>query len=325
VTSSEINNVHQHLNAYQIVYYSKMKVSIRILLVYLSLVNSFTPPLPEYWWKRSNILDLKGYSSNTRIGTISFITSTTNNHTKPPAFFIPGLEFSAMSLSQFKKQMQDNYSLYYVCSDNVQTEPIQDIVKACADYINKTSLYNVTVIGESSGAIMALMLGLQCENVNGVVLINSATAYPKTQMESGVNMIRQVREWEYRVAVIWFLCNQNVDICSIVETPDSLFLMLRMLINILYFAKYTLIKRIDLWIQSGIETLAGKLDNYRHPVLIIASKKDEMFSSIDEAKRLHSVLPNSTIVHVPACGHLVTPEKLPLCRLVQQYMHYPEV
>lgn len=299
--------------------YSTTIKMVFILLPSLSSVISFTNPLPVQW-KRHNLLDLKEYSHDTQIGPINFVTSTTNNKTKPVAFFIPGLEFSGLSLSQFKDQMQDTYNLHYVCSDNIQTEPIQDIVNICTEYITNNKLYNVTVIGESSGAIMALMLGLRCENVNGIVLLNSASAYPETKMESGINMLRQITEWEYRIAVILFICNQNIDINSIVKTSDKLYLMTIMLLNILYFGKDTLLKRVDFWIQDGLEALAGKLENYPHPVLILASEKDEMFSSIDEATRLHNLLPNSTVIHIPECGHLSTPEKLPLCKLVQLHI-----
>lgn len=304
-----------------------MKIALYLLTGITSLLMSHAFHIPilgsSVELKRHSILDLPHFTNHTHdsISGLTFATFKTINPKKPTALFIPGLEFSSLSLSQHIDDMRDNFNLVYTCLNNIATPSVENITQAISQYIRQENLTDVVVIGESTGAILALNVALNqpiSDAIQGTVLLNSATAYRRSTMEEVINLGRHIWQWEYKLGVILFLAVQKCDV-NIFDYSRSRILVM-MLINLLLFPRVVLIERVDTWIVDGCRNIADKLSTCPIPTLIVASKKDEMFCSVNEAKRLNTLLPNSKIIYVANGGHLITSDQLPLCKVIQKHL-----
>lgn len=275
---------------------------------------------------RTSVADLQGFTNYSVHNGITFVKygDQPYDKTKPTVLHIPGLEFSGLSLAQYvlgNNTISKDFNLIYTCINNTFTPSLDHLVYAIDSHIQEHKYENVTVVGESSGAIVALHLGLMAE-IERVVLINSATAFVESNAAKLIkSSVRVNNKWEYRTLCLLYLVliQQHNDLPSIALDKNKRLVMAMMLTNLFLFSKEVLVDRVNSWILGSSFSLPVSARNmlYPVPVLLVASKKDEMFDSVGEAKRLKRLLPHSSIVHVSACGHLPSPERLPLYRLIQ--------
>lgn len=288
-------------------------LSLTLLLSLLVTTRSFVIPL-----KRHSVLDVDGFVHRTTIPktNIEIAQFGVHNDSADSILFIPGLEFSSLSLVQYANDVSAKYNVLYLCSSDQSTPQFTTVVDETSGYLETQSLGNLTIVGESSGSLMALELGRRFNATRGVVLMNSATAYTGSPMSRVVERGRNVTEWQYNVAILVFILRRiQIDVLL----SDKFTLMLWMVVNLLYFPKDVLLNRVDEWIVRASQVV--QLDRYTVPVLVVASKKDEMFNSVREARRLRSLIPRSKIIHVPASGHLLMSEKFPLFTVLETYIN----
>ena len=293
----------------------------------LPLSTSFIIPLPDrdLLVKRQSVLDLRGFTNRTLLPDIGFHVAQYGafNKTKDSVLFVPGLEFSSLSLAQFIDDMRHEFNLLFLCAVdttnvNNTTAKIEDIVNETSTYLNREGIQNITFVGESSGGILALGIAYQCQESRGVMVMNCATAYPQSPMHNYIKWGQNVTDIEYKIGVLIYLLTQPGDFN--ITDNNKLYLMLSMLINLFYFPKDVLLSRTDEWISKGIAYIKPLLEKYHIPVVTVASVKDELFDSKAEAGRLRDSIPNTTVVHVLGCGHLITNEKFPMSKVIKRYL-----
>lgn len=297
-----------------------MKLHLVSLLCFVtSLVSSFHLP-PHTLLQRHTVANLPHFVnvSHDCKSDISLVRWKEYHQTKPNIVLVPGLEFASLSLSQFKEDLYPEYNLFFVCSSTTNTPPLQDIVNSINNEVLKLQLKDILVIGESSGAFVALSLGLS-NNTKGVVVINSATAYKNSPEEQTVDDSHLIRRWEYDLRRLLFLMKQRLSYIWTLSKERKM-LMVFMFVNLLLLSHTTVAERVDKWVVQGNTQIKDKLHKYPLPVLIIAASKDEVFDSVGEAKRLKKIFPRSSVVYVPNCGHLCRPELLPLRYLIKKYL-----
>lgn len=292
-----------------------MKLKILLLSSIFTIGTSFFLPFFDIKVKKYTIADFYNFDIS-YVPEVDIIFAKYNKKkcAKNTLLFISGLEFSSISLAPFIKELDNDFNLVFLCSKNNKIVPsIDSISNTIEIYINKNSLKNVTLIGESSGSIIALHAGYSetlKNEINGVILLNSATAYFNSPMNYYINKLNNI---DYFIAILFYITLQDFDI-SMLNT-ETVYMMSLMLINLFYFPKELLLERIDKWIIN--HTLEDKLPNYPHNVVLVASTKDELFDSVEEANRLNKILPKSKIVHVHNCKHLITPNRFSLSKVIK--------
>lgn len=235
------------------------------------------------------------------------------DNSKPTALFLSGVEFSALSLVQYADEICHDYNLVYVCTGErgVQTE-LEDILRVLDAYLATNNIKDVMLVGESAGAVIALNMAVAYPSlVASVVILNSATAYPRSDRTIRIiDLIRKMPDWYYHAAILCFVMLQKCDLTD--ATFNEMRMMTQMLINLLVFPKNELIHRIDKWIIRGCTLLSQKMHEITCPVLVVSSENDQMFESVQEAEILRQSIPNSAVVRVPVCDHLILRKHFPL-------------
>ena len=299
-----------------------MKLVSFLTIFCAAVAQAFIIPLVDrdLLVRRQSVLDLKYFKTRSVIPEINFQVAQFKEFekSKDTILFIPGLEFSSLSLAQYINSTEKDFNLLFLCSPNTDTPTFSDSVVHMTNYLEKENIKNLVIVGESSGALLGLGLGALYNETKGVILLNSATAYPNSPMSKVVDWGRNISICEYKLGILVFLLHQkcNFDVLNM----DKVYLMLSMLINLFYFKKEMLIDRIDEWIVRAKEQVEAILPSYPTPVIVVASNKDEMFDSNTEAKRLSENIPKSQIVHVTGCGHLILEERFPLSVVINTFL-----
>lgn len=277
---------------------------MRLFAFLIPLVSAFTHlvKLP-----RTSIADLSQYKSITHFteAGIHIVVPADAEYdaSKRTVLFIPGVEFSGLSMVQYTESMREHYNLAYVCSCRRETQADFDVLsEAVCSYIQKQK--DVVIVGESFGALLALKAGYEhSDRVKGIVLLNSATAYWESSLPRHIDRIRTFDENYFRVIVLKLLALQSTtaDICM-----GNLDIMSYMLLNMLLLDRATVLHRVDEWIVKGNRRVTeDMLREYPCKAVVVASDGDSLFPSVEEGKYLAAVMPNSTL-HIKKCNHLVT-------------------
>jgi predicted alpha/beta hydrolase family esterase len=299
---------------------------LAVLLTTVASSNTFIQPFKTTQskeCKRHSVVDLSGWENVTYIPstdlTISRYSKVKQCVNLPTVLLIPGLEFSGLSLSQYTNQLQNDFEILCVSTSNTAQHHIKDVVNSVETFMLENPK-EYFVIGESSGAIMALLLGTRdriSKNVKGICTLNSASAYTNSEMQKMINCGKQSSQVEYLFRMFVFLVKQDIWVDIFNQEKFSLYSL--MLLNFIHFPKDVLLKRIDNWIEEGNVLLESEYSKITVPVALVASRKDKMFDSYQEAKRLKSKLMNSRqakIVHISQGGHLIEEDQFELVKVL---------
>jgi pimeloyl-ACP methyl ester carboxylesterase len=278
--------------------------------------------------KRTSVCDLPkyyniSYDPVTDITFSKYVGNNPKKYNQDVVLCVPGLEFSALSLSQFTYQLEDSYDVVFVSSGNDVTPDIGQVINTIEDYIEKTSPNKrFILVGESSGSIITLLLGASNSQkiknkITAICTLNSATAYSASYMQSVIEKGKHHSNLQYFISVILFLLTQQI---SVDFTNSKQFqLLAMMLVNFFHFPKEVLLARVAQWVVEGGDRLSEKYANITVPVATVGALKDNMFDSRSEAARLKRVLVNSLkvqVVHVPQCGHLIDETQFSLRKVI---------
>lgn len=291
------------------------------LLITIMTTNAFvfTPPVQTM---RKTIVNVNGFVNETYFPNedITFVRYDQQlSITKPTIIFIPGLEFSGLSLVQYANELKDHCNMVFVCSgDKPSIVKYDDIVHLVKHYIDKKMMEEVIIVGESFGAVVALGVAtFYPSKIKSVMLLNSATAYNRAHKTIEIiDSLRNISDLEYQMAIIGFILAQRFNITSI--TVDNFIFLIHMAINMFLFPRKELINRVDSWIIPGCSLLEDKLHQLECKVLAVCGENDQMFPSVEEGHYLKQVIPNCSMVKVP-CDHLILSSQFELLQSMRDY------
>lgn len=200
-------------------------------------------------------------------------------------------------------------------------------------------------MGESFGGILALEVAIAIRQINskannatninlqGLVLINPATSYARSQLAIIAPPIIKQPLLLYPFALLklfplltdsyalpqLFLMLSSKALPSIIDTPQRESYMGRIALTLASRLKFmprdTLRWRLDEWLAKGCESIARQEEDIKAtassssvslPILFVVGEKDKVLPSSSEAERLSDIFPDSTIHVVPGAGHAST-------------------
>lgn len=285
------------------------------LLFLLPLCTAFIPSTQII--TRRSIVDLKDFRNSTHdsISGITFVTprSVQIDHKLPTVVMLPGLEFSSLSLAQYAPGLIRDYNLVYACSSNDDNDVEFSVMSdSIVRYLKNRQ--EIIFVGESFGALLALDASAKISKrrCRGVVLLNSATAYPRSRIPAMIERARGYDDARYMIAMLQFLGTQTQNVAVV---PEKALLFYFMLCNMLVLRKEVLMWRIEHWLEQGCKV---DMYNYPHKIVAVAGERDTIFDSVQEAERICTISKRCVCVRVPDSSHMIVSENFALKELLQR-------
>jgi pimeloyl-ACP methyl ester carboxylesterase len=265
--------------------------------------------LPVHALTRRTIANIGGFSRHVfrcPASDVEVVVPDTQtwDESRATLLFIPGLEFSGLSLEQYAadKRVANEYNLAFACCGDDRLVDFGKIDAAVREFVGRQP--RAVLVGESFGALPALSAGRQLPRiVEGIVLLNSATAYASSDMPRAIDAVRAMDDLGYTATLLQVLAlnSQGTRV-----TPQNMAILVQMLVNMLLFRK---------WIVEGNAVVADAIGDgasYSPHVVAVASAVDALFPSVLEAERLRELLSSCDVVTVPHSNHFVSAEHFSL-------------
>ncbi len=219
----------------------------------------------------------------------------------PLFVFLPGMDEST---SLALMQVASVEAAFDVCSFVIQPdvmdswddlcEQVAALTTAALKTVPRKSVY---LCGESFGGCLALKVMVNApELFDRIVLVNPASSFNRRPwIHWGSLLTRWLPEWLYQMTSALFLpflaSGKRM-------TPAAHQTLLESVRSV---PLKTSIQRLSM--MRGFNLDENQLSQYTKPVLIIASKGDQLLPSVAEAKRLARIFPNAQVVTLPHSGH----------------------
>ena len=238
----------------------------------------------------------------------------------PPMLCLHGLGASMYSWRNFIEPFSQSHTLILVdfkgCGKSSKprssTYSIEEKVNDIYDFIIEENLSDLTLVGNSLGGAIALMLALRFQNnpnrLSKLVLIDSAG--DKNYMPSHLKLIRSVLGGPIihgapsRLAAKMTLKACYFDKSKI--TPEQVTAYATPIAGA--DGRYALLQTARHCIPNDADELISKLAQIRLPTLIVWGREDKVIP-LRVGELLHEILPNSTLEVIEQCGHVPQEEK----------------
>ncbi|XP_042387766.1 acyltransferase-like protein At3g26840, chloroplastic isoform X1 [Zingiber officinale] len=244
----------------------------------------------------------------------------------PLLLYLPGIDGTGLGLIRHHERLGkifDIWCLHIPVMDRTTfaglVELVERTIKSEESYIKGKPIY---LVGESIGACVALAVAARNQNVDLIlILANPATSFSKSQLQSlsqlhsFTTFLRVLPEPLHATISNSFrlITGSGMDahvkenaihqiFGGLPENLNKIFDGLSFLVDILpmesLFWKLDLLKSASLFVNSRLHVV-------KNQTLIVASGRDLLLPSREEADRLRNLLPNSRIRHFQESGHAI--------------------
>ncbi|CAM9453397.1 unnamed protein product [Chrysoparadoxa australica] len=272
----------------------------------------------------SSALAFSARSSPRSIPKFRRVPAVTPTDGKPILLFLPGVEGLGISgQGQFGK-LQATYDVHQLILDRADRSTFADLTKAVLSFLCSSPMPAI-VVGESFGAVLALGVALaEPDSVERLFLVNPATSFPRTAWPILGQVLANTDDRAFTAAglaafiglipdaaqvgdVIGTLLDPRKKI-ALRKRPAALVDRLRYLWGEIgqvseNLPPETLRWRLRYWLGSGCAKVDDKLADVKVPVTVIAGTADRMLPSVEEARRLASLIPVCNTVILKGHGH----------------------
>ena len=201
----------------------------------------------------------------------------------------------------------------------------------------------VYLMGESFGGLLTLEVALEIQssagangssrsrasNLCGIVLVNPATSYLRSNLAELGPKVAGLPDWRYPIGVVsllplfvddyglsqLLLILSSEALPSVIDTPAREAYMGRTAFSLpnklKFMPKDTLRWRLEKWLTVGNTRINAREDEMKRllsalPVLVLAGEDDRTLPAVDEAQRLQRILPDCYVHTVDGAGHAGT-------------------
>jgi len=241
------------------------------------------------------------------------VVSHGNKTSKKCAIFLPGIDMSGLSVYPHVMGLSENVSTYTFISHDLKLPNVSEMVKCIVYFIDGMNNYEeITIIGESCGAILALnSMGKCTKNVNRVILLNPATGF--------WNMDNKESVFEKLVDPLEIMDNSPSfdDISKSITGLVNMFplyakyhylVYFYMLYNQFTFSKAGSIHRISNWIGESCNMTMACIQTYLTcEVVLVLGKKDGLIPQDKCMDIFKGYVHNIKECWIPEGTHLLTP------------------
>ncbi len=233
--------------------------------------------------------------------SVDFIDPREVNRDKPLFVYLPGMDGTGKLLQTQSDKLVANFDLRCLAirTDNYSTwlDLARDTVKLIELELATKTNQEVYLCGESFGGCLALKTALAAPKmINKLILINPASCFNQLPILGwGAGITGLLPSWIHRYSaagLLPFLVKLNrINDCDrdrLIESMKSL-------------PPHVVSWRLCL--LRDFKLLDEELRSLDIPSLIVAGAADDLLPSIDEARKLTSLLPKAQMTILPQSGH----------------------
>lgn len=227
---------------------------------------------------------------------------------RPTLIYFPGLDGTGRLFYRQQVDLSPHFNLLALVlppdSLSPQWTAIATQVYRCLhNVLPVTPQYPLYLCGESFGGCLALAYAFQHpDSIAKLVLINPATAFDRCPwLELGIPLHRWLPEGVHPLTTL-----TGLPFLAALERlhPDDRRQLLRAMRTVSPAIVAERLALLQSFSQSGID-----LARVHVPSLILASRRDRLLPSVEEAYRLNNHLRNATVQILPHSGHACLLEK----------------
>jgi pimeloyl-ACP methyl ester carboxylesterase len=277
---------------------------------------------------------------------------------KPIALYVPGLD--GFGISAFRNQfddLADNFEFWRLTIQPSDRTPFTEIVQVIAKFVEDVAAdadgRPITLIGESSGGLLAAATALRLQRdqkkastntsrsrtslplLQGLVLVNPATSIEQTNWDTLVSDTSEDVNTDeiFGSLLLSSLMPDGDQMRRILETvlglpdldfpmtdPDQIQEIMKATVEGFKGTGEKLpgdmLKHRVNWLSVGAPIVKARLAELDLQTLVLVGKEDKFISSAIEANRLVRTLPNCEKIEVPGGGHFVLDKNVNLTEAI---------
>ncbi|XP_020088707.1 acyltransferase-like protein At3g26840, chloroplastic isoform X1 [Ananas comosus] len=242
----------------------------------------------------------------------------------PLLLFLPGIDGVGVGLIRHHERLGKIFDIWCLHIPVMDRTPFEDLIEYVERTVKSEKLKSpekpIYLVGESIGACLALAVAARNPEIDLIlILANPATSFPNSQLQSLSAFLDAVPE-PLHVTIPYFFSllggNSMRMTSSYVGGDLSLEEAIRTFseslndaLPFLSFLVEVLPKESLLWKLRMLRLASSFVNSRLHAVkaetLILASGRDELLPSREEAERLSGTLPNCRIRHFKDNGHTI--------------------
>lgn len=279
---------------------------------------------------------------------------------KPILLYLPGLDGVGISGTRQFDDLSNTFEFWRMMIDrSSDRSSFTELTTAVSSFIQEVAIENnrdVILVGESFGGLLAPSVALRVQSmtkrkaikspIKGMVLVNPATSFDKTQWSTLAPILASLRHIEREeeegtslklptpysvvggIALALTVPDRdqyqnifNIFSSTKVSTADELQDVIGsmrdgfgMLADNL---PATVIEhRVGQWLPVGVEVVNKRLKDLDTPTLVIAGEDDNMLPTKEEGERLVKVMKDCTSMFVKGAGHFVLDDRFNLTEAI---------
>ena len=259
---------------------------------------------------------------------------------KPLLLYLPGFDGTLVCPFLQFPELNTEFDVHGLSIEMSDRSKFTDLLEGVTNYIisecsnsNPSCRRPIYIMGESFGGVLASAVALELKekngvNIDGLVLINPATSYERSNLRVLAPPVAQLPMPQYIYGLMkllplfvdefglpqLLLMLSSEALPSIIDTPAREAYMGRIAFSLAEKLKFmpreTLEWRLMQWLEEGLQVVTTErlqtISHHNIEVLVVVGENDQTLPSMDEASRLQSVINRSTVHIVKGAGHAST-------------------
>uniref|UniRef100_A0A1D1Z7I1 Acyltransferase-like protein At1g54570, chloroplastic n=1 Tax=Anthurium amnicola TaxID=1678845 RepID=A0A1D1Z7I1_9ARAE len=227
----------------------------------------------------------------------------------PLLLFLPGVDGTGLGLVRHHQRLGKIFDIWCLHIPPMDRTPFEGLVGFVERTVNAHASHcpnkPIYLVGESLGACLALAVVARNPDVDIIlVLANPATALCKSPFQPLFSFLEFIPEEHVDIPFYPSSISEGWSPHQILGAlPDSItvtFLYISFLVDII--PRESLLWRLKM-LRSAYSYTSSRLHSVKVQTLVLASGKDQLLPSREEAERLCDLLPNCRIRHFNDSGH----------------------
>ena len=254
------------------------------------------------------------------VSSFSFERLTPKRDTLPILLFLPGIDGSGRAgLTQWPR-LSSTFEVHALKMTPDDQTTFEGLIEGCRAFLSETSAHRGSLlVGESTGAVLALGVALKTSHVDGLCLVNPATSYSGSPLSAIAPLLPRLPRSFYRAAPLvitplfgkpdWIRTIIDSPAPPLVPRPADLLAASEALADVL--TPEALAWRLEAHLEEGSRKVnawltASPLWSSTVPAvatLLVAGGRDLILPSVAETLRLQQRIPGSVRKVLPQAGH----------------------
>uniref|UniRef100_A0A7S1TD49 AB hydrolase-1 domain-containing protein n=1 Tax=Compsopogon caeruleus TaxID=31354 RepID=A0A7S1TD49_9RHOD len=238
--------------------------------------------------------------------------------------YFPGLDGTGLGILPHVSELEKTFDIWTLIipqRDNLSWDDLLDTVRREMSQLPETCV----IIGESMGAAIALALISRFGTIaRSLVVVNTATSFSRSTTARLLSTVAFTPSVAYRVtlaAALPVIFDVPYAFSGFRDYPRALDALTKVIMSEDFLPQDALKHRLG-YIRAACEELDDRrLRNITTPIQTVATRNDGILPSVDEARRLHSLIGRASLepIVLNFGGHCcVLDDRFPLSQILQK-------